>query len=52
MYTWCKRGCILKISVYDNDRDITEDIRLLVKDMSNITEHEKTLIQIKFGIDI
>jgi len=53
IYTkWFENGNIESISYYSDDRNVTAEIKSVVKDIANITEYEKTLIQLKFGIDV
>ena len=47
-YWWGNSG-ILEHSFYYQEVDVTEEVRLLVKDIKHITPEEKLIIKLKFG---
>ncbi len=47
---WRSNGQLYEHSFWQNGNDITDEIKDLVSDINNITDEEKLLIMLKWGI--
>ena len=48
--TWDSSGALTVVKIYSNGEDITDKVLFIVNDLFNITDQEKTLIALAFGI--